>query len=101
MTTQFEGAAPNFSAAFRKIAPDAAARFEADGVRYTTHMPDESDTKSGQGRSWRSTLSVDSVAGAEHRLSELGYSWEWQPDGALVTTSAALPAIRTPSSPSC
>ena len=29
------------------------------------------------------------------RLSDLGYSWDWQDDGSIVTTSPALPAVRT------
>jgi hypothetical protein len=28
------------------------------------------------------------------RLKNLGYSWEWQPDGALRVTTPVLPAVR-------
>ncbi|MEO1220877.1 MAG: TauD/TfdA family dioxygenase, partial [Pseudomonadota bacterium] len=49
---------------------------------------------SGQGRSWRSTLSVNSQAEAEARLEELGYSWQWIKDRALRVTTSALPAVR-------
>jgi hypothetical protein len=81
-------------AAFKSQHPKWAAMFADRGLQYSTHMPDEDDEQSGQGRSWKSTLSVTSVAEAEARLSELGYSWQWQDDGSIVTTSPRLPAVR-------
>ena len=75
--------------------PAFVARLEAEGVRYTNGMPGSDDAGSGQGRSWRSTLSVSDEAAAEARLKELGYSWEWLEDGSLRVTTAALPAVRT------
>ena len=75
-------------------APEFAARAEAKGVQYTNVMPGEDDAGSGQGRSWRSTLSVADREGAEVRLSELGYSWQWLEDGSLRVTTRALPAVR-------
>ena len=77
-----------------KEAPDFVARLEAEGVRYTNTMPGADDAGSGQGRSWRSTLSVETKEEAEKRLSDLGYSWEWREDGSLRVTTAALPAVR-------
>lgn len=70
-------------------------KLEEFGIKYTTTMPGEDRPESGQGRSWRSTLSVDSIDGAEEKLKELGYSWEWLEDGSLKAQTAALPAIRT------
>ncbi|MEO0417846.1 MAG: TauD/TfdA family dioxygenase [Pseudomonadota bacterium] len=75
--------------------PTFVARLEAEGVRYTNVMPGSDDAGSGQGRSWRSTLSVETKQEAEARLSQLGYSWAWLEDGSLRVTTAALPAIRT------
>ena len=75
-------------------APDFVARLEAEGVRYTNVMPGDDDAGSGQGRSWRSTLSVETKEEAEQRLSDLDYSWEWREDGSLKVTTAALPAVR-------
>ncbi|MEO1648584.1 MAG: TauD/TfdA family dioxygenase [Pseudomonadota bacterium] len=75
-------------------APEFVARLEAEGVRYTNVMPGADDAGSGQGRSWRSTLSVETKEEAEKRLSDLGYSWEWREDGSLKVTTAALPAVR-------
>jgi len=49
---------------------------------------------SGMGRSWQSTLSVDSRAEAEDRLSELEYRWEWMDQDELRVTSPTLPAVR-------
>ena len=65
------------------------------GVRYSNTMPAEDNAASGQGRSWRSTLSVDDAAAAEAKLKALGYDWEWQPDGSLRATTPVLPAVRT------
>ncbi len=75
-------------------APDFVARVEAEGVRYANVMPGSDDAGSGQGRSWRSTLSVDNREGAEARLAELGYSWEWREDDSLRATTPTLDAVR-------
>lgn len=80
--------------ALRKEAPGFVSRVEQEGVRYTNVMPGTDDAGSGQGRSWRSTLSVDTREQAEARLSELGYSWEWLKDESLRVTTAALPGVR-------
>ncbi|MEM6585885.1 MAG: TauD/TfdA family dioxygenase [Pseudomonadota bacterium] len=77
-----------------KSAPDFVARLEAEGVRYTNVMPGSDDAGSGQGRSWRSTLSVETKEAAEKRLRNLGYTWEWREDGSVRVTTAALPAVR-------
>ena len=74
--------------------PELTQKLEDHGVRYTTRMPAEDARESGQGRSWRGTLSVDTVDAAEAKLRELGYSWRWEPDGALLAQTAPLAAIR-------
>jgi Taurine catabolism dioxygenase TauD, TfdA family len=76
-------------------APDVVEKFATLGVRYTNVMPAENDAGSGQGRSWKSTLGVDTVAEGEARLAELGYDWVWLDDGSLRATSPKLDAIRT------
>ena len=81
-------------AAFKAAHPEWASMFAERGLKYNTHMPAMDDDTSGQGRSWKSTLSVAGRAEAEARLSALGYSWSWQDDGSIVTTSPALPAVR-------
>ncbi len=83
-----------FYAAFKAGYPAWAEAFAERGLRYNTHMPAADDERSGQGRGWKSTLSVSSRAEAEARLGELGYAWSWQRDGSLVTTSPSLPAVR-------
>lgn len=80
-------------AALQEKAPQLAQDFETKGVKYTTKMPGVDDAKSGQGRSWKSTLSVDSVEAAEAKLKDLGYSWNWQDDGSLYATTPVLPAV--------
>jgi len=82
-------------ATFKAEHPDQAKQFEDKGLKYTTWMPATDDRQSGQGRSWRSTLSVETVPEAEAKLSELGYTWEWQPDESLSTTTPVLPAVIT------
>ncbi|MDY7096934.1 MAG: TauD/TfdA family dioxygenase [Pseudomonadota bacterium] len=77
-----------------EIAPDFVARLREEGVRYTNVMPGDDDAGSGQGRSWKSTLSASTRQEAEARLSDLGYSWEWREDGSLRATTPALPAVR-------
>ena len=81
--------------AIQQADPDLAKDFEDKGLKYTTHMPAEDNHDSGQGRSWKSTLSVDSVEQAEAKLTELGYSWEWVDDGSLKAITPVLPAVRT------
>ena len=81
--------------ALLKSDPMLAQEFESKGLKYTTHMPAANDNQSGQGRSWMNTLSVDSLAAAEAKLKQLGYSWSWQEDMSLKATTPVLPAVRT------
>jgi alpha-ketoglutarate-dependent taurine dioxygenase len=74
--------------------PQFAGDLEAKGLRYSHVMPAENDATSGMGRSWQSTLRAQTRPEAERRLAELGYSWEWQPDGGLRATTPVLPAVR-------
>jgi len=79
----------------RESEPKLVTNFEAKGVQYTNIMPSENDESSGQGRSWKSTLSAETKDAAEERLSEMGYSWEWLDSGALKVTTPRLDAIRS------
>lgn len=81
--------------ALKRAEPDMAEQFKSKGLIYTTTMPAEDDHDSGQGRSWRSTLSSDTVENAESKLNELGYSWEWTSDGSLKAITPVLPAVLT------
>ncbi|MEH6559113.1 MAG: TauD/TfdA family dioxygenase [Oceanicoccus sp.] len=76
-------------------APELTNKLERVGIKYTTLMPGQNDPESGQGRSWRGTLSVESVPEAEAKLRKLGYTWEWNDNGSLLAQTAALPAIKT------
>lgn len=75
--------------------PTFAANCRKKGVKYTNYMPGEDDAASGQGRSWRSTLDVNTKEEAEAKLSRLRYQWVWQEDGALEVQTAALAAVKT------
>jgi hypothetical protein len=65
------------------------------GVKYTNTMPGEEDLRSGQGRSWRSTLNAADKAAAEAKLESLAYQWQWLPNNALRVTTPVLPAVKT------
>lgn len=80
-------------AEFAKQMPDVANQFVREGLKYTTQMPAENNPESGQGRSWKSTLSVENKAEAEAKLKDLGYSWEWLEDHSLRATTPILPAV--------
>ncbi len=73
--------------------PEFVAKCEQTGLMYTNVMPGANDPDSGMGRSWQSTLGVDSKEAAEGRLNELGYSFEWLADDCLKATTPALPAV--------
>lgn len=79
---RIRGTFPEFADGCRKL-----------GLRYSHVMPAEDDPSSGMGRSWRSTLRVDTAAEAEARLQELGYSWQWLSEGCLRVTTPTLPAV--------
>ncbi len=74
--------------------PARAKAFEQRGVRYSNVMPGADDASSGQGRSWRSTLGVETREQAEARLQSLGYEWEWREEDSLRVTTPELPAVR-------
>jgi len=74
--------------------PEFVEELAAKGVRYTNTMPMQEDLESGQGRSWQSTLNTTDRAGAETKLHDLGYTWQWLDDDSLRATTPVLPAIR-------
>jgi alpha-ketoglutarate-dependent taurine dioxygenase len=73
--------------------PEFAEKCEQTGLRYTNVMPGVDDPKSGMGRSWQSTLGVQSKSAAEARLGELGYTFEWLAEDCLRATTPQLPAV--------
>ncbi|KAA5545901.1 SyrP protein [Roseiconus nitratireducens] len=73
--------------------PEFAAKCEQAGLQYTNVMPGSNDPNSGMGRSWQSTLGVDSKEGAEARLESLGYTYQWLENGCLKATTPPLPAV--------
>lgn len=75
--------------------PDLVQAFADKGVRYSSTMPLENDAGSGQGRSWRSTLSCENKDGAEARLQALDYEWKWQEHESLRVTTPVLSAVRS------
>ncbi|HVT27211.1 MAG TPA: TauD/TfdA family dioxygenase [Lacipirellulaceae bacterium] len=77
-----------------KRCPEFARNCEQKGLRYSNVMPPDNDPKSGMGRSWKSTLRAETRGEAEARLREIGYDWEWLPDGCLRATTPVLPAVR-------
>ena len=80
---------------FVELSPSNASKIEELGVKYVRIMPDIDDHSSPIGRSWRSTFQTESKADAEKKMQEMGMEWEWLTEGALKTTTAVLPAIRS------
>ncbi|MCA9137281.1 MAG: TauD/TfdA family dioxygenase [Planctomycetales bacterium] len=76
-----------------KQCPEFAAKCEQAGLQYTNVMPGNDDPNSGMGRSWHSTLGVETKSAAEARLRELGYSLEWLANDCLKATTPPLPAV--------
>ena len=74
--------------------PEFARNCETKGLKYSNVMPAENDAASGMGRSWQSTLAATDRAGAEARLTKLGYSWQWLEDGSLRANTPVLPAVK-------
>ena len=74
--------------------PRFIERCRQKGARYSLIMPGVADQASGQGRSWRDTLGVESKEAAEARLASLDYQWRWLPEECLAVTTPALPLIR-------
>ena len=77
-----EAANPGFVEKLRKV-----------GVKYRNSMPSEANPESGQGRSWKDTLTVGSAQEAEEKLSALGYRFNWLDDGGLSVQTPALAAV--------
>lgn len=74
--------------------PAFMARCRERGACYTLTMPAVADQASGQGRSWRQTLGVESREAAEDRLASLQYQWRWLPDDNVSVTTPPLPLVR-------
>jgi len=81
-------------AAMEEEMPQFAKDCEEKGLLYSNTMPSLDDAKSGMGRSWASTFSVETKEEAEERMRQLGYSWQWLEDGSLRATTPVLPAVR-------
>ena len=81
--------------AVQRAKPELTEKLETAGIKYTTRMPSKNDAKSGQGRSWMSTLSVSNKHEAEQKLKELGYTWQWLEDDSLNAITPVLPAVIT------
>ena len=77
----------------RQQCPEFAETCEQAGLKYTNVMPGADDPNSGMGRSWQSTLGVETKQAAEARLAELGYSFEWLDGDCLKATTPQLPAV--------
>jgi hypothetical protein len=74
--------------------PHFIKRCREKGACYSLVMPGVPDQASGQGRSWRDTLGVESREAAEARLASLDYQWQWLPEECLAVITPALPLIR-------
>ena len=73
--------------------PSFVAKLRKVGVKYRNSMPSEANLESGQGRSWKDTLTVGNEQEAEDKLSALGYRFNWLDDGGLSVQTPALAAV--------
>ena len=73
--------------------PTFVAKLRSVGVKYRNSMPSEANHESGQGRSWKDTLTVNSAHEAEEKLAALGYQFNWLEDGGLSVQTPALAAV--------
>ena len=73
--------------------PTFTAKLRSVGVKYRNSMPSEANHESGQGRSWKDTLTVNSAHEAEEKLAVLGYQFNWLEDGGLSVQTPALAAV--------
>ena len=73
--------------------PAFVAKLRKVGVKYRNSMPSEANLESGQGRSWKDTLTVGTAQEAEDKLSTLGYRFNWLDDGGLSVQTPALAAV--------
>lgn len=73
--------------------PTFIAKLRSVGVKYRNSMPSEANHESGQGRSWKDTLTVNSAHEAEEKLAVLGYQFNWLEDGGLSVQTPALAAV--------
>ena len=78
----------------KKKVPEFIESCKKLGIRYRNVMPANQDEESGQGRSWRSTLSTDNKLFAEEKLRSLDYQWEWLEDDSLKVITSVMPAVR-------
>ena len=73
--------------------PTFVAKLRSVGVKYRNSMPSEANHESGQGRSWKDKLTVNSAHEAEEKLVALGYQFNWLEDGGLSVQTPALAAV--------
>jgi hypothetical protein len=73
--------------------PQFAQDVETKGLRYSNVFAGEMDFESGMGRSWQSFLKTKTREGAEARLREMGYNWQWMPDGSLRVRTPVLRGV--------
>jgi len=82
------------SQAFFQIDSDYAEHIKKTGVRYIRVMPEETDTGSAIGRSWKETFQATDHDSAEQEMENAGMTWQWLKDGSVRTVTKTLPAIR-------
>lgn len=79
---------------FFDLNPEFAKKVEEQGVRYVRVMPEETDSNSPIGRSWKETFNVHTKDEAEEAMAKAGMEWEWLENGNVKTQTKVLDAIR-------
>ena len=81
------------AAYLREKHPALAEKLKALGVRYVRVMPEETDSTSALGKSWRISLGVKTREEAEEKLRASETEFEWLPGNFLRTVSRVGPAL--------
>jgi len=77
----------------REKFPTFVKNCEEKKILYTAMLAPDNNTLFGAGRSWKSFFGVSEKEEAEQKMTELGYTWEWQEGGGLRTTTPPLQAL--------
>lgn len=80
--------------AMKTAEPEFVSKLEKEGVVYHRVLPNGDDPTSPIGRGWQSTYQTQDATEAESKCTGQGSSFEWLPDGCLLTHTAVLPAVR-------
>ena len=75
------------------VHPEVAERLRRLGVRYVRTLPEEDDTTSPIGKSWKSSFAAATREQAEAAMAAAGMTWTWLPNGDVRTVTKPMAAL--------